>query len=89
MSAGQVMVCNVSYLGLEHPGLMVVAFHAQTPQVDGVRGALFYSRSEGSPECRVFAPPRTGIHGWHLKTDAGKDAVAKLELAVFRQLPAS
>jgi hypothetical protein len=45
MSMGQVMVRNVSYLGREHPGLMGVAFHALTPHVDGVSGALSYSRA--------------------------------------------
>ena len=88
MSAGQGMVYNVSYEGLEHPGLMVVEFHGHTPQVDGVGDLMFYSKTGGSPESGVFTAPWTGIHGWYLKNDSTKDVVAKLELAGFYQLHA-
>jgi len=45
MKAGQGLVYNVSYEGLEHPGLMVVEFHGHTPQVDGVGDLMFYSKT--------------------------------------------
>jgi hypothetical protein len=88
MSAGQGMVYNVSYAGLEHPGLMVVEFHGHTPQVAGVGDLMFYSKTGGSPESGVFTAPWTGIHGWYMKNDSTKDVVAKLELAGFYQLHA-
>lgn len=88
MKAGQGMVYNVSYAGLEHPGMMEVEFHGHTPQVDGVGDLMFYSKTGGSPESGVFTAPWTGIHGWYLKNDSDKDVVAKLELAGFYALHA-
>ena len=89
MKSGEGMVYNISYAGLEHPGLMVVEFHGHTPQVDGVGDLMFYSRTGGSPESGVFTAPWTGIHGWYLKNDSAKDVVATLELAGFYQLHAN
>lgn len=88
MKAGEGMIYNVSYAGLEHPGLMVVEFHGHTPQVDGVGDLMFYSKTGGSPESGVFTAPWTGIHGWYLKNDSEKDVVARLELAGFYALHA-
>jgi len=88
MKAGQGLVYNVSYTGLEHPGMMVVEFHGHTPQVEGVGDLMFYSKTGGSPESVVFTAPWTGIHGWYLKNDSANDIVARLELAGFYALHA-
>jgi hypothetical protein len=89
MSKGEGLVYNVSYVGLDHPGMMEVEFHGHTPQVDGVGDLMFYSKTGGTPESGVFTAPWTGIHGWYLKNDSGKDVVAKLELAGFYDLHAN
>lgn len=68
---------------------MIVEFHGHTPQVDGVGDLMFYSKTGGSPESGVFTAPWTGIHGWYLKNDSGKDIVATLELAGFYQVHAN
>jgi hypothetical protein len=89
MSEGEALVYNVSYSGLDHPGLLAVEFHGHTPQVDGVGDLMFYSKTGGTPESGTFTAPWTGIHGWYLKNDSDKDIVAKLELAGFYKLHAN
>lgn len=89
MSKGESLVYNVSYAGLEHPGLLEVEFHGHTPQIDGVGDLMFYSKTGGTPESGTFTAPWTGIHGWYLKNDSDKPIVAKLELAGFYRLHAN
>lgn len=84
MKKGQGVVYNVSYVGLEHPGMMEVEFHGHTEKdASGAGDLMFYSKTGGSPESGVFTAPWDGIHGWYLKNDSPKDVVVKLELAGF------
>ena len=84
MQKGQGVVYNVTYEGLEHPGMMEVEFHGHTEKdASGAGDLMFYSKTGGSPESGVFTAPWDGIHGWYLKNDSPKDVVVKLELAGF------
>lgn len=88
MKKGEGVVYNVSYTGLEHPGMMVVEFHGHTEQVDGVGDLMYYSKTGGSPESGVFTAPWDGIHGWYFKNESPVEVTARLELAGFYTLEA-
>jgi hypothetical protein len=88
MKKGEGVVYNVSYTGLDHPGMMEVEFHGHTEQVDGVGDLMFYSKTGGSPESGVFTAPWDGIHGWYLKNQSDKEVTVRLELAGFYALEA-
>ena len=88
MKQGEGVVYNVSYTGLDHPGMMEVEFHGHTEQVDGVGDLMFYSKTGGSPESGVFTAPWDGIHGWYLKNLSDKEVTVRLDLAGFYALEA-
>ena len=86
MKKGEGLVYSVNYGTLADPKLMTVEFHGHTPQVNGVGDLMFYSKTGGTPQSGTFTAPWDGIHGWYLKNESPKDAVAILELAGFYAL---
>ncbi len=87
MNAGDVVVYDIDYGELEHPGDMISEFHGHTEKdANGIGDLMFYAKTAGADQSGSLVAPFDGVHGWYLKNDGARDVVVRLNLAGYYEL---
>ena len=87
MKAGDVVVYDIDYGELGHPGDMISEFHGHTEKnAEGIGDLMFYAKTAGADQSGALVAPFDGVHGWYLKNDGAHDVVVTLNLAGYYEL---